>query len=303
MKINISPMIVMLIQATVLIGTVNASNSSNYAINIQAINNGGGSSQSISYAMTSSVGGIAGLGTQINPETIARSGFQGQLYEISSVLVSAIPEEIYEGGISQLSAVVNLDDGSLFLPANNAVQWLWISGPVDPPSPTGEVAAQIVHTNMPATVGGAFAGISGEKILTIIDSDKDNFAEYSGDGIDDDWQVAYFGLPPNPDADPYSNPDSDPDDNLMEFLAGFDPTDPTQWFQLAITGKTDSVVGLRLNKVLPGRIYTIQAGTDLDTFPQTIITFSPAYEEFNATVTDDNATEEKKFYRVDVTMP
>ena len=102
---------------------------------------------------------------------------------------------------------------------------------------------------------------------------------------------------------PSSNPDRDPDDNWIEFLTGFDPTDPSQWFQLTIINKTGSEATLQLNKVIPNRTYTIQAGTDLLSFPDTVDTLNPSIQEFDITVTDTNATEQKLFYRVEITRP
>lgn len=48
-------------------------------------------------------------------------------------------------------------------------------------------------------------------------------ADIDGDGLDDDWEMAYFGHL-NYGAD--DDPDGDLATNLEEFIAGTDPTDP-----------------------------------------------------------------------------
>ena len=113
----------------------------------------------------------------------------------------------------------------------------------------------------------------------------------------------YFGDPPNADAAPSANPDGDPNNNEMEFLTGFDPTDGNSWFQLVYLGNSGTTASLLLNKVIPGRTYRIEAGPDLKSFSETVLTLSSAVEERDKLVTDPNASQKTRFYRVDVTKP
>ena len=60
--------------------------------------------------------------------------------------------------------------------------------------------------------------------------------ENAGDGIDDAWQVQYFGLPPNANAGPLRDPDGDGRNNRDEWIAGLSPADPASVFKLRIAG-------------------------------------------------------------------
>ena len=53
-----------------------------------------------------------------------------------------------------------------------------------------------------ALAQGSYAGSTGSLNLTVLNVNQDNFGSYAGDGIGDDWQVQYFGLPSNPAAGP-----------------------------------------------------------------------------------------------------
>jgi hypothetical protein len=59
--------------------------------------------------------------------------------------------------------------------------------------------------------------------IYLIDQEVLNY--YAGDGIDDTWQIHYFGHG-NPNGLPLADPDGDGRNNLAEFLAGTDPTRP-----------------------------------------------------------------------------
>jgi hypothetical protein len=136
-------------------------------------------------------------------------------------------------------------------------------------------------------------------VLTVLNIGKDDYKSYAADGIDDDWQVLYFGEE-SPDAGPAKNPDFDPDDNFREFITGFDPTDPQDWFDVRITLPGDTTAEFEFNKVLPGRIYRLVAGTDLAEFPETVATFSVSSEEAPKVVEDPDASGSGKIYRVEV---
>ena len=72
---------------------------------------------------------------------------------------------------------------------------------------------------------------------------------------------------------------------------------------MVITGRTGTTATLQINKVIPGRTYTITRGTDLQSFPDTIFTLNPGSEELDKVVEDTGSTQQKVFYQVDVTKP
>lgn len=277
--------------------------SEDYEVIAETGEGGGGQSASANYSVNSNTGGIAGNSGASLPAVLARAGYPAQLYELLSLSVLASPVEVDEGLTSQLSAMVTLDDTSILRPAAANVVWSVLSGPVDSISNEGVATAGFVYENELASLQGEYTGVSGSGFLTILDADPDNFGSYSGDGIDDDWQVGYFGLPPNEDAAPEANPDGDTDDNEMEFLTGFDPTDPGSAFQFVILGKSGGEVILRLNRVIPGRSYTLLSGPDLTDINTVVEVLTVESEELQKTLLDPAPASEPVFYEVDVSRP
>jgi hypothetical protein len=138
-----------------------------------------------------------------------------------------------------------------------------------------------------------------------LNTNADNFGAYGSDGLDDDWQALYFGQPPNANAAPTADPDGDGRNNRFEFLSGFVPTDPTSAFQFTMTGFTSpGVAELRLNKVIPGRTYTVRANANLVTPPTTVgAPFSVGSEEMNRLFQDSAVTGTRKFYYLEISKP
>jgi len=75
-------------------------------------------------------------------------------------------------------------------------------------------------------------------------------------------------------------------------------------FGSSVSGESlGTTATLQLNKVIPGRTYTITRGTDLQSFPDTISTLNPDSEELDKVVQDTASSSQKVFYQVDVTQP
>jgi hypothetical protein len=73
-----------------------------------------------------------------------------------------------------------------------------------------------------------------------------NPVDSNGDGLPDAWQIHYFGSISSPDARPDADPDHDGMNNLQEYRAGTDPTDPNSVFKLsAVTQVAPGVVQLQ----------------------------------------------------------
>jgi hypothetical protein len=64
--------------------------------------------------------------------------------------------------------------------------------------------------------------ISDTLNVTVLNSIKDNYSTYADDGLDDDWQVRYFGLD-NPDARPTVDNENDTHNNFTEFALDLNP--------------------------------------------------------------------------------
>ena len=245
-----------------------------------------------------SLGGIGGISTQ-SVATVKHS-YIGQLYDFAGLQLAASPQTVDEDGTRQLSAALAMDDETT-LPAVGGFAWSVTDGPMTI-DVNGLASGQPVFQDTLATTQASSGGLVGTLELTVLDTLKDNFGSYAGDGIDDDWQFQFFGLN-NPLAGPTQNPDFDGQNNLFEFLAKVDPTDPASFFE--VTAK--AVPGQPGQKEIvfqpryPDRIYTVQTSTLLT--PPSWSTLTPSSVSDSGTertVTDPNATGPRKFYRVQI---
>lgn len=282
--------------------------SANYSIPIESLDPAGARTQSANYKIDASAGGIAGISTVASPSETLKHGYAGQLYDIVALSVTAPPSEnLNEASSRQLQAAPKADDGTTLAPFNpSTVAWSIVSGPVASISSGGLASAATVYQNTPAAIGGSAQGLSGQFNLTVLNVGFDDYQAYAGDGIDDDWQVQYFGLPPNLNAGPNADPDGDGQNNRFEFTAGLIPTNANSFFRLRI----ESVAGQPAQKRLifsprfVDRTYTPQFRTDLlpgSWNPLAGTTQNDIAQE--RTLTDLNGIGAAKFYRVQISKP
>ncbi len=231
----------------------------------------------------------------------------GQFYDQVGFAVTALPATVDEGATRQLEAALTMDDQSTIDVAESEVNWLVVAGPVAAIDSEGLATAGLVFENTEAIVQGTFGSALDELSLTIVNTEADNLPGYAADGIDDGWQVGYFGLPPNENAGPNANPDKDRDNNLAEFLFGFSPLDPKDYFQFSPLGfGPTGTFRMMANKVIPGRIYTLTSSLDLgETLP-----FAPLKELTFEAIQHDQLIEDddppvggNNFYLIDVRLP
>lgn len=216
-----------------------------------ASNAGGSSCSSADYENYGSLGGIGGISSTGSPVVMAKHGYIGQLTEASSLALNVAPPSVNEGATSQLSGIATLDDDTVTLLAGTDVVWSVVSGPISSINASGIATADIVYTNQLAAAGGFHLGASNSVTLTVLDSDLDNYGSYADDGINDGWQVQYFDLPPNPDAAPGADPDSDGFANSLEFQVGTVPTNSASYpaAPVIIDGPTITNALLRVGNV------------------------------------------------------
>lgn len=276
-----------------------------YSVPVSAIDAGGARATSASYSQTGSVGGIAGVSTVAAPAETAKHGFIGQLAEVTGIQLAAAPTSVNEGNTRQLAASQVLDDATTAVLDPATVAWRVVTGPVASISQAGLATASTVYQTSPATVQGGWGGYVTTLGLSVINSSPDDYQAYAADGIDDDWQVQYFGTPPNANGGPTADPDGDGQKNLFEFLVGVAPDNPASRFLFRI----EPVAGQPLHKNLifsprlADRIYTVESNPDLGaswiTVPGTTLIDNGA----ERTVTDSNASAAKKFYHVRIDKP
>ncbi len=286
--------------------------SANYHAPTESADAGGRRATSTSYTSDGSLGGITGIATVAAPAGTAKSGYLGQLTDVTGLVLNASALTVNETGTLQLAAWQLLDDTSLLAVGANAVTWGVVAGPVTGISGTGLATAGTVPQNTAATVQGAFGGFTGTLNLTVLDTIPDNFGSYAGDGIGDDWQVQYFGAN-NPNAGPSVDFSHTGQTNLFKYIAGLNPLDVNSRFVTTIVPVPDPA---HPGQFLPGqqsvifsprfsdRIYTVKFRTDLTTGTWQPLTGTTQGDNGTIrTVTDTGAAGTQKFYRIEITKP
>lgn len=185
------------------------------------------------------------------------------------------------------------------------VSWSIASGPLTDIDSAGIATADTVYQNTAAVAQGEFEGMTGQLSLTVLDTHPDNFGSYADDGLDDDWQFQFFGLN-NPSASPTVDADGDGQNNHFEFVAGVIPTDPLSRFQLEIHPVPGQPThrDIVFNPRLEDRSYTVTSKQDLAPGTWLPLTSSNSSDILDVrAVTDLDAEEPVKFYRVEITQP
>ena len=281
--------------------------STTYTIVTDVTDSIGGRSSTALYTHDASSAGLAG-GVGGSAPYEERASYPGQLNDViaTSIELSAPQSTVNEESDLQLSAELVFDDTTTSPLDARTINWGVQSGALSGISASGLATAAAVYQNSPAVAQGTYQTFTDTLNLTVINSLPDNFGSYAADGIDDDWQVQYFGLPPSADAGPLVDPDHDGQNNRFEFTAGVVPTDSSSQFKIqarAVPGqptKKDIVFSPRL----VNRSYQLQTSTTLlggSWMPLIGGTLSDDGEE--RTIRDPNATGPRKFYRVEITLP
>ncbi len=280
--------------------------STSYSIASEVVDSGGQPSASTNYSQSGSIGAVTGISTAASPVEFAKAGYLGQLYEVTGLRIGAAADSINERATVQLSASPLLDDGSLLSAVDPAmVSWTVVSGPVASVSSAGVATAGTVYQNASATVRGASGSLSGTAALTVLNVTNDDYGTYAGDGIDDAWQVRYFGMN-NPLAGPQVDADGAGQTNLLKYLAGLDPLDPASRLVLSISAVPgqSGMKAITFSPCLSGRTYTLQSTPDLTQLNWTVVD-NPTLSDNGTTrtLTDPNAGGIAKFYRLQISLP
>ena len=283
--------------------------STNYSVSAESLGGGGVRAQSAAYSIDGSAVGEFGAGANSVVASAAyssKAGYVGELYEIVSLSVTAPPSNtLNESTSRQLIAAPQADDGTTLAAFNpSTITWSVVNGPITSVSSAGVATAGIVYQTTPATVSGSGQALSGQLTLSILNVNNDDLGSYAGDGIDDAWQVQYFGQN-NPQASPTADPDGDGHNNSFEFTAGLVPNDPNSRFVLNIqpVAGQPNRQAIIFSPLVGGRTYGVQFRPSLTSgwSPLTGTTQSDSGNQ--RTVIDPNASPAPKFYRVQVTKP
>ncbi len=275
-----------------------------YAVRTDSLDGGGRATASVSYQQAGSMGGFGGVSTAAAADQL-KHGYTGQLYDVSVLHLTASPTNLNEGATRALLASASMDDGSTLNLEGTGVAWSVVDGPIQGISAAGLATAGLVYQDTPATVRGAYGAQSATLGLLVREAVGDNFGLYAGDGVDDAWQVQYFGLN-NPAGIGSGDPDGDGQNNAYEEMVGSVPTDPNSFFRLRIERAPGFVdrMNLIFSPRVAGRTYAVQgrAAADAGAFANL---GSVAVSDVGPvrTVTDLGATGTNKYYRVRISKP
>ncbi len=310
----ISKLVVLLLASSAIMPRLSAATrttvSGDYSITTESSEAGGGKIKGGPgdiYRIDSSIGGMVGLAVASSPLVVLKAGYAGQLYDATALVISAAPATVNETATRQLSGVQLLDDSTLLAVSAAATNWSVFSGPITSISAVGLATAGSVFQNTQATVQGTFSGFTGTLNLTVLDSIADNFGAYAGDLVGDDWQVQYFGAPPNANAGPNVDFDGTGQTNLFKYIAGLNPLDAKSRFTLTIQsvpgqpGQRNVIFAPRLTD----RTYTVTSKPGLASGSYVPLTnpSAPSDSGPQRTITDLSASGAVKFYRVEITRP
>jgi hypothetical protein len=277
--------------------------SANYAITTEAIDAGGNHATSANYSSDASAATISGVSTASPPETL-KQGYIAQLFEITGLTLSAQSNPVNEGATDQLSATQLLDDATLLTVSPASVTWSVLNGPLTGIDVNGLATAATVYQDTLATAQGTL-GFAATLPLTVKNVNTDDFGAYAGDGIDDAWQVQYFGQPPNPLAGPNVDADGTGQTNLFKFVAGLNPLDGSRFtLKIALVNGQPGQKNLIFSPRLVDRAYTVKAKLSLTIgsyAPLPNSSFSDNAQE--RTVTDFDGSGAEKFYIVEILKP
>lgn len=272
---------------------------------METYDSAGGHRTSASYSSDGSLGLVSDVANVAAPAVVVKSGYLGQLYEVTAVQLAATPTTLNETSTRQLAASATLDDGTTLAALANALTWSVVGGPITGISSSGLATAGNVYQNTAATVQGSYFGSSGTLGLTVVNVGADDLGLYAGDGIDDPWQVQYFGLG-NGRAAPGVFSDGSGLTNLFKFTAGLVPNNSASAFvnsTAAITGQPTKK-SFSFGPIVAGRSYTVEFTDTLQAGSWGSLTgFSTSDNGSTRTVTDNAAPSTRRFYRVVITKP
>lgn len=140
--------------------------SAKYLVPSDVIDGGGSHCASANYSIDSSIDTVGGLVVSGAAQVTNRSGYAGQLYEPTSLTLTAPNTNLNEGTSVPVSAVQFLDDGTVSL-ANSFAKWSFV-GPISSINSEGVVTAAEVNQNTPASVTATLDGQSASLNLIVI---------------------------------------------------------------------------------------------------------------------------------------
>ena len=209
------------------------------------------------------------------------------------------------GLIHQLGAKAILDDFTCLSLSVTSVAWSVAGGPIASINASGLASASNVYQDTLATVRADYQSKFGTLSLIVLNVNNDDFGIYAHDGIDDAWQVRYFGVG-NTNAGPTADPDGDHQNNLFEYAAGTVPTNSLSRSQLSVAQVFGhpAWMNLTFSPCLSNRTYTILFSTNLSVGGfGSLVSMRSSNNAAQVTFTDKGASNTARFYRVGSAFP
>lgn len=260
---------------------------------------GGGNSTGTLYSVIGNIGVIGGYGTAGSIVNSSGAGYTGP--SVVSLALTATPASVNQGGTSQLTGMAEMDDQTFTILSGNDIAWNAVNYPLQSITTGGfATAVSNVYATPVGNVYGSYDGVLGHTSLAVA-------GPYASSTIPDTWFVQFFGAAPNPNAAPTADASGTSQNNLFKYTAGLDPTNPASIFTLHIqdvpaqAGHKALVINPRWSDRTYSLIYrtNLVAGTDWTNL--TTVTLSDNGTE--RILTDTNATDSAKFYRIQITYP
>ncbi|WP_395753408.1 hypothetical protein [Prosthecobacter sp.] len=273
--------------------------SASYTITADTLSSGGVHVTSASYSGDGSLGGISGTSSVASPAETLKSGYIGQLTEVTAVQLAATQTTLNEATTQQITATATLDDATTTSLLGSDLSWNVLSGPLASISSSGLATAGNVYQTTAATAQGSFRGIAGTLGFTINNTGTDDLGIYAADGIPDTWQAQYFGVN-NPLGTATADASGTGQNNLFKYTAGLNPTDHAARFLTTSGGAGGRTI--TISPRLSDRTYTVQYSTNFQNWlPLTGATIQDNGQ--TRTVTDPDGVSTRKFYRVQISYP
>lgn len=249
-----------------------------------------------------SLGGIGGLAIDDSAVQSLRHGYIGQLTDVTTLTVTAVPGAVNEGDSCQLVAVAGLDDATALAVAGGEIAWAVPVHPLAGIAADGQATAALVCSNTPGVASGGYLGVSGAGALLVLDRDPDNWGLYAGDGVPDGWQVGYFG-PANP-AGRAGATNCTGQLNRYSYIADLCPTNPASLLEIVAISNQPLARTVHFLPSSTGRQYRLLYTTNLLVGAWSNLPgVAPVQGAGGPMLLVDTNTAPARFYRIGVQLP
>lgn len=241
-----------------------SSTSVNYSIAADSMDAGGIQASSANYTSGGSIGAISGLTTVSSPVETIKSGYLGQLYQVTGLMLNTSFTD--NGTTQQLSAKQSLDDGTVLVLAGSSLTWSVVAG---------QLPAGLTINTSTGVISGTPPGPGAYSFTILVVDGLGDSAHQTFAALNFEEWVAQF--PQLTDFSPTATPQQDGVDNLLKYVFDINPSQPMSLTDRAalpaMAIDTTSTLGAqylaltyRQYQSLEGASVAVQTSTDLRTW-------------------------------------